>query len=437
MLVKAAALLVVVLCSARAAAIEGDFTVSSFTAAALDDSPEVRSAYEAYSGAQAAYKSAVAAMILPTAAFSAQAYPYGENPANGYKFQAWRLNHDDVAVNTTLNLNIFNSFQDVERVRSAKLSLESAERAYFAARQDRALAAIQAFYDLDTKLELSEVARENLKAQEEQYNQSVDLYNNGMKSLADLLKSETDWRSSQLRLLDAQADEQRSRVTFNTLIERPGFAPETLTVDLKTGATTLPELDGDLAKALAGRPEVVRARADLKRAQVAVEQAVQGLLPTVRFDATWNHEEQATFGVSAASLGIPDPNYYVGLSVSLPGGFNVFSQVYGLAQAKAQRNEAQSALVSAERQARGEVYGAYISLQRDTQAYELALQKEDIARRTLDIVSGQYREGTADAIRMNQAQNDFLNARVEETLALHSIFTDRAQYKRAVGEPLW
>lgn len=421
----------------RAPAFEPDFTVSSFTALALGASPEVRQAKEAYESADASYKSAVAAMVLPTFSFSAQAYPYGDNPANGYKFQTWRLARDEMSFNEGLDLNVFNSFQDYQRVRQARLGREAAERSYFAARQDKALTAIQAFYDLDTKLELTEVARQNLKAQQDQYAQSLDLYKNGMKSLADLLKSETDWRSSQLRLLDAQIDEQRSRVAFNLLVDRPGLERETLTVDLKTGATDLPRLDGDLAYALAGRPETVGARKQLESARVAVEQAVQGLLPAFRVNAVWNHDDQATFGVSNASLGIPNPNYYVGLSLSLPGGFNVLSQAYALSQAKAKLRSARQSLEAALRQVRSDVYGAYLSLERDGAAYGFSLEKEDIARRTLDIVTAQYREGTADAIRMNQAQNDYLDARVEETLALHAIFIDRAQYKRAVGEPLW
>lgn len=439
----AALLAVLALCAApasaqpQAPAAEPDFTVSSFTAAVLDAAPEVKSAREGYESARAAYKAAVANMILPQITGSIQAYPYGDNPSNNYQFQTWQLARNQTTLNTSVDLNLFNSFQDYERVRSAKLAYESAERKYFAARQDRAFAAVQAFYDLDQKLELTDVARQNLDAQKDQYAQSQDLYNNGMKSLADLLKSETDWRSSQLRLIDAQTDEARSRLTFNVLIDRPGLERQTLTVDLKTGTTALPALDADLAEALEGRPEVVGARKDLERAQVTLQQAWQGLLPDVRVDATWAHEDQATFGVSNAELGIPNHQYYVGLSMALPAGFNVFSQVYGIAQAKAGLRSAQSDLVAAERQVRSDVYGAYLSLEHDTQSYALALQKEDIARRTLELVGEQYQQGTADAIRMNQAQNDYLDAQVSRTQALHQIFIDRAQYKRAVGEPLW
>jgi outer membrane protein TolC len=125
------------------------------------------------------------------------------------------------------------------------------------------------------------------------------------------------------------------------------------------------------------------------------------------------------------------------MALSLPFGFNVASQVYDLMQAKAQKREAEQTLEAAIRQARSEVYGAFIDLEHDLQSYSLAVQKEGISQRTLELVGAQYREGTADAIRMNQAQTDFRDAQVARTLALHSIFTDRARYRRAVGEQLW
>ena len=86
---------------------------------------------------------------------------------------------------------------------------------------------------------------------------------------------------------------------------------------------------------------------------------------------------------------------------------------------------------------RTEVYGAYINLEKVSNSYTVSLLKEEISAKSLELVGRQYQQGAADAIRMNQAQNDYLNARVERALALHDIFIDRARYRRAVGDPLW
>ena len=415
-------------------------TISSYTAAALASAPEVQQAESAYRVSDAAYKGTVANMALPTVSFSATAYPYGDNPQNSYKFNTWRLNRSDISFNTTINYNLFNSGQDAQKVRAAFAGREAALRAWRAAMQDRAFAALSAFYDLDGKNELLKVAQENLKAQQAQYDQSKDLYQNGMKSLADLLKSETDWRSSQLRLISAQAEQHAALVSFNTLVDREPLREADLAVDLSTASLAArPEIGSDIARAISQRPEVVRARKEYEASRIAFQQAMQGLFPLFRADLTWNHNDTASFGqpVSASTLGIPNPNYYVGLSLSLPFGYNGVSQAYQLVQAKSRRESALQGVAAAERTVRQEVAGAYITLDKALQSYEVARLKEDIAQRALRLVSNQYSQGSADAIRMNQAQNDFLDARVSLTLALHDIFIERARYKRAVGDPLW
>lgn len=413
------------------------FTIAAYTQMAIEISPEVRSAREGYNTADAAYKAQFSAMTLPTLSFTGSAYPYGYNPANSYRFQTWRLNRSDMSFNTTLNMNLFNSFQDLQRVRSAARARETSERSLRAASQDRAFQAIADFYQLNAKAQLLEVARANLQAQNDQYKQALDLYRNGMLSQADVLKSETDWRSSQLRLVAAEADRKRALADFNILIDRPGLEPALLSVELAPGATDLPRVEGDLAKAVLRRPEVLRARSELERANVAAEQALQGVLPALRVDATWNRNDTATYGLPNSSLGIRNPNYYGAVALSLPFNFNLFTQAYAYVGARSDRRRAEEGLSAALRQVRQDIYGAYISLEQATLSYGVSAQKEDIARRTFELVSGQYRQGAADAIRMNQAQTDYLNAQVERTLALHDIFINRAQYKRAAGEPLW
>ncbi len=411
------------------------FSVSSYTAAALRSAPEVRTAQDAYDAADAALKSQAAAMVLPTLAFTYNEYPYGHNPLDSYRYAHGRFAAREGQAVTTANWNLFNSFADLQKTRAAALTRRAARGALTSAKQDRAFAALTAFYDLDSKTELLEVARQNLTDQKRQYDQSLDLYQHGMKSLADLLKSETDWRSSELRIIAAEAERKAALVAFNVLVDRSALDEAALSADLQAGATSLPLVGDDFARALGLRPEVETARADLEKARVAVQQAVEGILPNFKVDATWTKTRYAAF--PGAGSTIPNPNYNIGLAVTLPIGFNGFSQGWAISAARAEKRRAEAARDAAERTVKSEVYGAYISVEKVTRSYAVALLKEEIAAKALELVGRQYRQGAADAIRMNQAQNDYLNARVERALALHDIFIDRARYKRAVGDPLW
>jgi outer membrane protein TolC len=432
---SALTLLALLLSPATAARAADGITVSSYTAAALASSPEVRTADDAYQSADAALKGQAAAMLLPTLAFSWTEYPYGHDPLNAYTFEHARFAARNGQAVTTANWNLFNSFEDLQKTRAAAFARRSARSALTAAKQDRAFAAISAFYDLDSKTELLGVAQQNLKDQRQQYDQSLDLYKHGMKSLADLLKSETDWRSSELRIIQAESDRKTALVAFNVLIDRVPFDEAALAVNLQAGATDLPLVGDDLARALELRPEVTKAREDLAKARVAVQQAVEGILPNFKVDATWNKTRYAAFPGSGSTT--PNPNYYVALALTLPVGFNGFTQGWAISAARAEKRRAEAARDAAERTVRSEVYGAFINVERVSKSYSVAVLKEEIAEKALELVGRQYQQGAADAIRMNQAQTDYLNARVERALALHDIFIDRAQYKRAVGDPLW
>lgn len=424
-------LLALAVLAARAAA--GPVTVSSYTAAALAAAPEVRSAEDAYNAADAAFKGRAAAMALPTLGFSYTQYPYGHDALRGYRYEHGSFSPRLGQAVTTANLNLFNGFEDLQKTRAAALARRAAKGAWNAARQDRAFAAISAFYDLDSKDELLEVARQNLKDQRQQYDQSLDLYKHGMKSLADLLKSETDWRSSELRLVAAEAERKKALVEFNALAGRGALDEAALSADLQAGATDLPRVDADFARALEQRPEVLKARDELESARVAVQQAIQGALPNLKVDATWTRTRFADGGGSFS----PNPSHFVGVALTLPLGFNGFTQAMAVAAARAERRRAEAARDSAERTVKTELYNAFIDLERVSKSYAFALLKEEISAKSLELVGRQYQQGAADAIRMNQAQNDYLNARVERALALHDIFIDRARYKRAAGDPLW
>lgn len=421
-------------------------TVSSATAAlpsaeyvkrTLDASPEVRQAEESWRAADDSYKASMSAMLLPTLSFTGQDYPYGDDPSLGYVHHSWRLRRSDFSSNTTLNWNLFNGFQDWLKTRSAQAGRDAAALARNAARQDRAFAALQAFFALDARARLRDVAREDLRAQEAQYRQTQGLYRDGLKGLADLYKSETEWHASEIRLVSSEADYKGALQPFNSLLGQAPWTPAELAVELDPGTTELPRIDDDAARLAERRPEIARALREAEKAATAEKQSLVGIFPALAVNAAWNRQETATSGLPASSLGIPNPNRQVGLSLTLPFGWNGATQGFNYAGARAERRRAKAAAESALRSARDELYAAWIGLERATSTFGLAVRQEQIAQKGLEIVEAQYRQGSADALRMAQARSDLLSARVSKATALQDIFVNRAAYRRAAGVPLW
>ena len=177
------------------------WSTAAYVGAALAAAPELEQSRQGLVSAEAGWKADLADSVLPSLSFSANAYPWGDNPLNSYAFTSWRLRRHDTSVNAGLTWNLFNSFADALKVKAAHQALEIARRSLDDARQTAALKALKAYYALQLQRALAEVAKQDLNAQQEQYRLTQDLYKHGMKSLSDLLKTETDWRSSELRMI--------------------------------------------------------------------------------------------------------------------------------------------------------------------------------------------------------------------------------------------
>ena len=409
------------------------FTAGAYVRAVLDASPEVRQAAALFEASRQAWKSQAAAAWMPTFGVAVGATPYGHDMTESGRFQHWSLSRPDVSLSESVKLNVFNGFADYFKVRQTSLARDVAGAVLEAARQDRAFAAAQAFYDLGLKDRLLEVSSENLRTQKEGYDLTLDLYHNGMKSLADLLKSETDWHSSELRLTQAEADRRRSLLQLNLLVGRPADASALLETDLQPGATDLPRLAADLEFALSRRPEMVSARLAVETAETAVSESMRAGAPQFSVDASWNR----TGNGGRVGNSEPNPNYQLALSLALPAGFNGVSQVFNVSAARARAGASRQDLAAAARRVRSDVHTAHIALAQSLDTYRIATVKEDIAQRSLDLVNEQYKQGSADVIRLAQAQLDYLQSRTERAQALFGAFVSRFQYRLAIGDPLW
>lgn len=409
------------------------FTIGGYIQTVLEASPEVRQAAANVAAARAVWKGQAASAWLPTVGLTGTAYPYGHHPGEGYRFQHWDLARPDTSLSAGVSLNLFNGFADYYKVRQTSLSRDTAEAALSGSRQARAFAAAQAFYDLGLKARLIEVAAENLKIQKDNHDLTSDHYRNGMKSLADLLKSETDWHSSELNTARAEAERRQALLDFNLLAGRAADEPALLAAELDPGTTALPSLAADVESALARRPEMVSARLAVEAGETAARQALRDGLPQLSAAASWNRTDNGS-NIGNAAV---NPNYQLGLSLSLPLGFNAATQFFSVSAARARTAAARQGLAAAARQTRSEVHSAFITLESALDTYRIASLKEDIARRSFELVNEQYRQNSADVIRLAQAQLDYLNARTEKARALFGALLSRYQYRLAIGEPLW
>jgi outer membrane protein TolC len=161
----------------------------------------------------------------------------------------------------------------------------------------------------------------------------------------------------------------------------------------------------------------------------------QASLPALSLDFSWSNDQAAGFGGTYSNTP-PNPRYWLGLSLALPSGFNGLSQAGRVSEARANLRSARAALREAEKSVTGEVASARIELERALSALGTARRKAEIAAESLSLVTQHYRQGSADVIRLGQAQLDNLDALTQRAQALHDAVLSRARYAYATGGPL-
>lgn len=429
--------LLAALLSGTAAASPVTWSTSAYVRAALTVSPEVIQASERVVGARASQRSQWASTMLPSLSFSATMNPARLAPGGRFTFDAWRGEANDFSLSPALSWNIFNHFKDDIANRSNSLAAASALENLEIARQQVALEALGSYYRLLRAERLVEVAEKNRDVQKENYDLTRHRYQNGMKSLFDLLKTETDWRSAELTVENRLAEYRLALFQFNVLIEREETAEVRFEKELSLENTRAPDLDSGLRDALRMRPEMKRNANELEAADLAYRRAKIDAGPTVSLDFSYSDPVAGTYGTRTGDFGLQDATYGLLLSVSLPSRFNFYSQAQNLIKAKADWRISRQTNKSLGRSVRTEVYRAYTELLRSLRSYEISLRKEDISEQNLELISEQYKGGSVDVIRLSQVQIDFVNSQIERLDAFRDANLGRAAYHRAIGESIW
>ena len=413
------------------------WTQEEYVRTALGLSPDARSAQDTLEAASAKARARWARAFAPSLSFSAKLSPAKLAPASRFTFDSWRGEANDLLLTPGLSWNLFNSFQDLLSARSGELSREGAREGLAAARQAEAFDALQAYWALYLREKLLEVGRQNIQVQREQYDLTLDRYKHGMKSLSDLLKTETDWRSAELRFESDEAQSRLALFQFNILVGTGEDAPAALQADLAIGTTVPPRLEDGLRAAMENKPEMRRNRLEVAQAEISHRLARIGAGPTVSLDFDASHSWSGAYGAAALPFGARSAVYGFALRLALPSSFNLYSQIQDVRASAAELRKTMEGAEALRRQVRGEVYQSHIQLTRALRSLEISERKEDISRQNLELVKEEYSQGSADVIRLSQAQSDYVGAQAERLQAIHDAKINWARWQRATGEPLW
>ena len=311
--------------------------------------------------------------------------------------------------------------------KQANLGLKASQESVRLSEQETIFSAKRAFYGYLLAKEFSAVAEEALGLAEKFMENVKNLYEVGMASKFDLLRSEV-----QVANLKPQAIRARNSVEVAVLGLKTVLGIELDTPVEVKGELSAPPLDpiseAIVDEALAQRPEIRQIDYQRGMAGEMLKIARGAMLPTLAIGGTYNLWSDAL----KFRKGTWQNYYTINLALSLPL-FNGFESRARVGQSKAMIRELDWTRKGLSDAIALEVRQAVLN---NSQARETLLSQEknvEQAREAVRIAELNYAEGLATNLDVSTAQVALSQARTNYSQALYDCVISQAQLEKAVG----
>ncbi|MGD2245798.1 MAG: TolC family protein [Candidatus Aminicenantes bacterium] len=333
----------------------------------------------------------------------------------------------DYQFSLSLSLPLFTSGRLTSGFRQAKYNFLSTEEAARQSEHTTVFNAKAAFYGILLAREFVKVAEEAVQDAEKHFTNVKRLYELGMASKFDLIRTEVRVANLKPELIAAKNNLRIAELNLKTLLYIDLSKPVEIKGELTFEKVEL-ELDECLTRALANRPEISQLRYQKNMAGEMLKLARASALPSLAVSGTFNYwADQFNFGEDNWQ------NYYtVNLALTIPL-FNGFSTSAKVAQSKSMIRELDLNLKGIVDMVEFEVRQALLKLE---EAKETLLSQEknvEQAQESLRIAELSFSEGMVTTLDVSSAQIALSQAKINHSRALYDYVISLAQLDKAMG----
>ncbi len=333
----------------------------------------------------------------------------------------------DYQFSMSLSLPIFTGGRLTSGFKQAKYNLESTKEAVRQSKYVTVFNTKRAFYGHLLAKEFVSVAEEAVRVAEENLENVKNMYEVGMASKMDLLRSEVRLTNMQPEVIAAKNNLRISELNLKTMLGMD-FSQSVEIEGALSYEALEPDLEECITTALAQRPEVRQFDFQRKMAGESLKFSRAGYLPTLAVSGSYSFW--------ADKLNFRKDNwssfYTVNLVLNIPI-FNGFKESAQIAQSKAMIREIELNQKALQDAVEFEVRQAVLMLK---EAKETLLSQEkntEQAQESLRITQLNYSEGMATTLDVISAEAAYSQAQVNYSQALYNYVVAVAELDRAMG----
>jgi len=327
----------------------------------------------------------------------------------------------------TLSVPLFTGGRLISGFKQANLNLAATQETIRQSRQETVFNVKKAFYGYLLAREFVGVSEEAVALADKHLKNVKNLYEVGMASKFDLLRSEVQVANLKPQLIRAKNGLSMAELGLKTLLGLDLNQP----VEIK-GTLSYQEfeakLDANVAEALASRPELIQLAYQKQMAAEMLKMARAAYIPTLAVGGAFNYWAD-TFNFKKNNW---ESFYSISLVMSIPI-FNGFSNSAKVGETKAMMKQLDYSQKGLMEMVKFEVQQAILNLQ---QAKESLLSQEknvEQAQEAVRIAELNYAEGLATNLDVSSVQVALTQAKTNYSQALYDYATALAQLEKAIG----
>jgi outer membrane protein TolC len=333
----------------------------------------------------------------------------------------------DYQFSMSLSLPLFTGGRLTSGFKHSKYNLESTKEAVRQSKNLTVFNTKRAFYGHLLAKEFVSVAEEAVRVAEENLENVKNMYEVGMASKMDLLRSEVRLTNMQPEVIAAKNNLRISELNLKTVLGMNLSQP----VEIE-GALTYeplePDLEDCLNTALAQRPEVKQFDFQRKMAGESMKLSRAGYLPTLAVSGSYSFwADKLSFRKDTWSS-----FYAVNLVLNIPI-FNGFKESAQIAQSKAMIREIELNQKALQDVVELEVRQAVLMLKEAKETLVSQEKNTEQAKESLRITQLNYSEGMATTLDVISAEAAYSQAQVNYSQALYNYVVAVAELDRAMG----
>ena len=329
----------------------------------------------------------------------------------------------------TLNFSVpvFTGGRLTAGYKTAKYNLDAAREAIRQSRQETVFNVKKAFYGYLLARNFVTVAEEGVDLAEKHYANVKNLYDVGMASQFDLLRSEVQLANLKPQLIRSRNALETAEIGLKMLLGIDLARPVEFRGDLTYEAVEA-DVDGSIAEALVSRPELTQLDYQTKMAAEMIKINRGANLPTLAIGGAYNYwSNYLNFKKNNWE------NYYqINLVLNIPI-FNGFVNSAKVAESKAALKQLEFNRKGLIESVKFEVQEAILAQRQARESLFSQEKNVEQAREAVRIAELNYSEGLATNLDVSSAQVALTQAKTNQIQALYDYAVALAQIEKSIG----